>query len=449
MLEVHFTGSADYGQYLSVLIAGPPGHGKTRFAATAKDPFFLDAEGGLMSIADKHIPAAKIESSEDLFIARNILSLGPEKAAEILTKGQVKTIGTVVIDTFDEVSRILIRERMEHEGSDTMKPADWMWLGDQLNAIIRGFRGLDMHVIFCSHIKDQTDGETGKTYYKLDIAGATAHQLPAAVELSLLLRTREVLVPQEGSDESIKERQAVIYTRPDVRHEWIKDRGGRLDDIIELDFVDDFQRIVATVYKDVDNIPEEETITVEFELEKASSSETVPTARQAASSAKESSSAKAEEKAVAVEKADQAVADAEARAKDKAAAADKPQLASETDLELEYASVDLDNAEVGSVIQVEGEDIPNGFQLNKENVGTQVRKSRFVYEVNGNKVLSRNQLEPGINPIPNEDVGSGIFCQATGVEITKDEANVSLIRLHQMVCEDVFEQRTDRTPAKR
>ena len=102
--------------------------------------------------------------------------------------------------------------------------------------------------------------------------------------------------------------------------------------------------------------------------------------------------------------------------------------------------------EPGSVIQVEG-DVPNGFQLNKENVGSQVRKARFVYEVDGKKMLSRNQLESGVNPIPNSDIDTGIYCQATGVEISKEEANVSLIRLSQMVCEDIFEQRTDRTPA--
>lgn len=461
MLEVHFTGSADYGQYLSAVIAGPPGHGKTRFCATAKDPFFLNTEGatGLMPIAGKHIPAANIKSSEDLAIARNILTLGPEKAAEILTNGQVKTIGTVIIDTVDELARILTRERLVSTGHDTMQGGDWTWLGDQLSAISRGFRELEMHVIFTCHVKDQTDGETGNTFYKLDLAGAAAHQLPGSVDLALLLRTREYMVPQEDSPELVKERRAVIYTQPDNKYEWVKDRGGKLDDIIELNFEDDFQGIVSAVYADVESLPQAEPIKVEYTPEQELPTVSAPVSTSSPEASAKSSADTVQAKTMAVEEADKAIAEAQARAKEaKAAAAKeededetsvpKPQLARSADLELEYNSVDLTDAEPGSMVQVEGSDVPNGFQLNKENVGSQVRKARFVYEVDGRKILSRNQLEAGVTPILNPEISTGIFCQATGVEITKEEANLALIRLSQMVCESVFEERCDRTPKK-
>ena len=442
MLEVHFTGAADFGRYLSAVVAGPPGHGKTRFCATAKDPFFLNAEGGLMSIARKNLPAAKITSSEDLSMARNILTLGPEKAAEVLTGGRTKTIGTVVLDTFDEFSRILIRERLERMGNETMQVGDWSWLNDQLNAMVRGFRNLDMHVIFTCHVKDQTDGETGSVYYKLDVPGQIAHQLPGAVDLSLLLRTHDVLVHQEGADEAVKERQSALFTTPDSRYEWVKDRSGKLDEVIELNFEDDFQKIVSAVFGDVDGLPTSEPIEVNYS---AASEDAAPVSE---TKVQPTAPATVEEKTVAVEEADKAIAEAEAAAKAKKEESASKTLANPTDLELEYASVDLTDVESGSMIQVEG-DIPNGFQLNKDNTGTQVRKVRFVYEVDGKKILSRNQLESGVSPILNPEVASGIFCQATGVEITRDEANLSMIRLSQMVCEDVMEVRTDRTPANK
>lgn len=419
-IDVRFTGAEDYNDHLSYLIAGPPGKGKTRFAATAKDPYLLNAEAGTMSIASKHIPTTEIDSSETLLAVRKILALGPEKAEEVLGF----PVGTVIIDTFDEISRIVIHERLQHEKKDVMGPGDWPWLSDQLGAIIRGFQALEMNVIFTSHVKDQQVDDT--VYYKLDISGATAHQLPAAVDEAFILNDRVVAEYIDGVESSV--RKQYLFTAPSAKYEWVKDHSGELDEIIELNFEDDFQRVVAKIRAGGANLKSGETRTIEISGE--DTEEDVPEPEP-------------EVEPITTESATKAITDAEIviaaaeENKRKKQTGDRPTATESSSPTEETAAVssDIESAKNGDMITIEG--APAGFQLNAQMKVLQAKGIRFVYEVGGDKVISRNQLQRGVKPQPST-LDTGIFCQVTGKEITPEEANISRIRYRKVLCEDEF-----------
>src|SRR4051812_4849054 len=107
-LKIFRTGAADYGRWVKMLLAGEPGSGKTRSSSTWTNPFFASAEGGLMAVADRKVPATKIAHSAELEQLLKIL----QQNAEVRESMLGVPVDTVIIDTLDEVQRILIKERL-------------------------------------------------------------------------------------------------------------------------------------------------------------------------------------------------------------------------------------------------------------------------------------------------------------------------------------------------
>src|SRR5262245_4846579 len=107
MLEgIKVTGAAEFGHWIKALIAGPAGSGKTLISSTFPDPFYASCEGGLMSIADRAIPYWEIKDTKKLMKLSGALRQPPEVREELFGR----PVNTIVIDTIDEVQRVLIRE---------------------------------------------------------------------------------------------------------------------------------------------------------------------------------------------------------------------------------------------------------------------------------------------------------------------------------------------------
>lgn len=423
-IEIKWTGSKEYGQYVKMCLGGPPGVGKTRWSClTSPNPLLLNAEAGTMSIADAQIPSIQIGHSDDLVQARNLLSLG-QAAVE-------KHIGfpveTVVLDTFDEIARILMNERMTHQKKDSFGPSDWSWLGDQLNAIIRGFRDLDMHVIFNCHIKDVQDGDSGATSYKLDISGATAHQLPAAVDLAVLMHY-ELVEDPEGEEDSV--RRPVIMTAPDPGHEWVKDRSGKLAHTIVANFETGFADIVASIFEGVD-IAESKTKVIDFSEEDMIDVDPEP------STEAPTAPRTPEEAAAQTAAAEKTIAAAEAAADEKMASLfDEP----ESSPVLDVNDLDLAQFDPPQAITIDG-DKGFDFKPDDDNRVQPIAGRRWVIETTDNKrVLSLNQVQEGVLVQPS-GVGPGYYCQETGVEVPKQQADISRIRFRRILSEEAFAAR--------
>lgn len=256
-LRVMRTGNKEYGRYIKVLLCGDPGAGKTLLSSTFPDPFFVSAEGGMMSIAGRGLPYADVHTSEELFQLKNIFDQPKPVREQMLGTAmgvdQPIPVQTVVIDTIDQISRILIDERKTANKKDVLAIQDWGWLGDQMRAIITGFRNLSMHVVFTCHLKESSDSETGRVFFKPALAGQVSDEIPGTVDLALWLRQTPLTVIEDN--QSVRKIIRLLQTFQDPSHQWIKDRSGKLPQEFDVDFKTDFNRLNDLIFGD---IPDEE-----------------------------------------------------------------------------------------------------------------------------------------------------------------------------------------------
>lgn len=236
------TGNAEYGQWIKALIAGNPGSGKTLMSSTFLNPVYASVEGGLMSVADRHMPYVEIDSSAKLNKMQVALQQDPETREKIFKR----KIDTVIIDTVDEMQRILIRERLLSEKRDDLSRADYGWIGNQMKGILRGFRNLDMNVVFTCHLKETKDDVVGDISFKPQMVGQTADEISGMVDLALVLQNKTVnQIVNGGNVRTIKR---YLQTFPDPRHPWVKDRSGKLPQEFEINFQDDYARMHGLIY---------------------------------------------------------------------------------------------------------------------------------------------------------------------------------------------------------
>jgi hypothetical protein len=236
-----YTGAGS--QSLKLMIAGPPGVGKTLFASTFPNVCYADAEGRLLSVRKRDVKAVKISSVGVLDELRAALAQSPEVRAKVLGA----PVDTIVLDTVDEIARLIIKERLRAEKRETMAMADWGYLGDTLRAMLRGFRNLPMHVLLNVHLKASEDSETGRVYWKPAIQGQVGDEIAAYVDESLLMVARPMNDPKTG--ERIISRH--LQTYPDPSHDWVKDHSGTLPQEFPVDFQTDYERLAKLIFGDI------------------------------------------------------------------------------------------------------------------------------------------------------------------------------------------------------
>lgn len=248
-MQVKRAGRAEYGFKLKLLIAGESGAGKTRISSTAPNVLYASAEAGLMSVADRSPAYVDIKTIADLAELRVALAQEPAKRAQIFGC----EVDTVVIDTIDEVQRLLTRERLDATRKEALTMQDFGWLGDQVRGIVRGYRNLDLNVIFTVHTKTVTDEESGRVFVKPALQGAMADEIAAYVDLAVVLRSRPVTRQVDGKAERVNVR--IMQTAPDNTYPWLKDRSGQLAPELEVNLNDDFDRILRSIFGNP-NIPD-------------------------------------------------------------------------------------------------------------------------------------------------------------------------------------------------
>lgn len=253
-LIVKRAGAAEYGNWVKELVLGDPGSGKTRTASTWPDVIYANCEGGMMSVADRQPATVDVKSRQEMRELINALDQPPAVREQILGL----PTQTVCVDTFDEYAKILIRERLEAERKDAMAIQDWGWLGSELANTVRAFRNLEMNVIFNVHLKSAEDSETGRTFFKPNIAGAMGDDIPAYFDLVLLLVARPVTTVVNGKN--VRSITRYMQTYPDAQHGWVKDRSGQLPMEFTINFEDDYQRIAALMPWNQATPPPEATI---------------------------------------------------------------------------------------------------------------------------------------------------------------------------------------------
>lgn len=380
-MQIKRTGASDYGRYTKALICGEPGSGKTLISSTWPNPFYASAEGGLMSIADRNIPYVEVKTIDDLLKIKNMLDQDADVREEIIGF----PVDTIVIDTIDEVQQIMMRERLRDERIEAMRLADWGWLSENMSAMVRGFRNLDMNVVFTCHVKETSDAESGKTWIKPQLQGAIGDKIAGYVDFAMLLKSSLRSEVVNGEAKRVLSRE--LQTFPDPMHPWLKDRSGKLPELFPVNFEDDYERIHGFVFANVDALPEGEV------------TET---------------------------------ADVEAATLDEVDAIENP--------EPEPAPEPVNEPEPAPAPEPAKEEEP---LLVNEDMTTPEPESEAAPAVTADgEIAPRNKLPEGVEPI-NKGYGTNIYCTECGGEVEDEErADLSRIRHRRILDLECFNKRS-------
>lgn len=441
-LAIRRTGADEYGNYIKALICGEPGTGKTLTSSTWPNPLYASAEGGLMSVADRHLPYAEIRSSDQLLRLKNALDQEASVRAQLLKV----PVDTIIVDTIDEIQRILIRERLDTQKKEHMAVQDFGWLGDQMRAIIRGFRNLPMHVVFTCHLKKSEDGETGRTTHAPALQGQVGDEIPQYFDLAVLLRG--TVMSRVVGDETKRVQVKLMQTYPDLNYPWIKDRSGKLPSELELDFDHDFKVIYSSIFTGqevgdsaaVSELAERQQ-KVEEDLAPSQTGAPPEPPAKAAASAKKAAPAKAApaKKAAAPAKAaakkvaaPAKAADAKADAKEEEKAPEAPEAAQEPEEEPQAPEA-TDGGEAPEEPQEGEQETPEAEpEAEPEPDGGTPEGGEETEETQGDGEAEAE--EPAEEPEPDR-----IFCESCGGEVdSEDQADLSRIRFRKVLCRPCF-----------
>jgi hypothetical protein len=155
-LTIKTTGLEQYapggGAALKMLIVGGPSAGKTRMSSFWPKPIYADCEGGLASVADRKVPFATINRSQDMLDFLNFMKL------ECRRPYADRQYQTVVIDTLDAFQRKLKEEWLAaNPGAPAFRGFEaWGFLETKMQMLLTRLLNLDCNIIVAAHPKDKT-----------------------------------------------------------------------------------------------------------------------------------------------------------------------------------------------------------------------------------------------------------------------------------------------------
>jgi len=131
---------------IKCLIYGASWTWKTTFWWSAKNVIFASSEDWLLSIADKKIPFAKIETLENLQQLRDFL------------RDEEHEFETLVIDSITDINE-RIKKSIEVKTWKSMEKNMWAELSDKIKGILFDIKNIDMNIIIISQEKFEKDWE--------------------------------------------------------------------------------------------------------------------------------------------------------------------------------------------------------------------------------------------------------------------------------------------------
>jgi hypothetical protein len=181
MESLNYTDDVD-SQYIRVLVYGPFGSGKTRFALTWPNPLVIDTDRGLLTGRKKHIPAIRIpapqnrkDRSKVFQKVLDILQDAKSKSGPFAEGGQFAHVETIVLDGYTALADALLKESLIETGKDFTKEKPeydhWHILGARLDAITQIAKELPYHFVATCGTKVEKDEQSGSWLGLPDIVG--------------------------------------------------------------------------------------------------------------------------------------------------------------------------------------------------------------------------------------------------------------------------------------
>lgn len=186
--------------FISLLLYGEPGAGKTHLIGTAMDHpdtnpmLILDVDGGVTTIRKR--------ANVDVIQVRTMKQL--EDVHKELVNDTSGYYKTVAIDTITELQKLDMRTVMQEQHSkrpDTTdiyvpSPREWGKSGDRMRMIVRAYRDLPCHTIVSAHLGEEVT-DSGKKKVYPSIPGKLKNELAGFFDIVGYLR---VVSRKEGNE---------------------------------------------------------------------------------------------------------------------------------------------------------------------------------------------------------------------------------------------------------
>lgn len=207
---------------VKLLIFGESGVGKTKLIETAPNPLILNAERGLLSLANNDFDTIDINTLDDI-----------EEAFQFITESQdAKKYDTIALDSVSEIAQVYLNGLKKLHKDPR---AAYGILADGVSSMIRDFRDIQgKHVYFVAQAGVVED-ENGITEVKSIMPGKTLTK-------SLPFFFDEVLALRFGYLED-KTQYRYLQTTHGGQYK-CKDRSGYLDEQEKPDLGNIFDKIV-------------------------------------------------------------------------------------------------------------------------------------------------------------------------------------------------------------
>lgn len=177
-----FASVPDTPNTVNVLCYGPPGAGKSTFAATGPGPLlWINAEGGgALSYARKTASQRGTTIHEvrldPLIPVRSTLL----QVVKHLRAGTEPVVRTVVVDTLGKTRDMLVDQIVE-KGTRNSLP-QYGQVADILGKFVGVLRDLDVNVVLIAH-EDVADGDQGDRIVRPLIGGQLTEKIPGEVDI--------------------------------------------------------------------------------------------------------------------------------------------------------------------------------------------------------------------------------------------------------------------------
>jgi hypothetical protein len=213
---------AALGKRKKMLVHGPSGAGKTRFASTWPNPIIFDIEGGTMSI-DKGMDVAVVEKGQITLATLN-------EYIDWLATADAKQYETVVIDSLTHLQNEFLAEKLPGAKDPRQVYGAWMqYVRETMNKLFN----LDKNIVVICRSKMGEDIEGAEKLFP-ELAPSAFTMIPALVDFALVI-TGETT----GLGNNAKTTQYAYAQHPKY---WTKTRA-----IVDPKFAPTYEAFVAAV----------------------------------------------------------------------------------------------------------------------------------------------------------------------------------------------------------
>lgn len=198
---------------ITALVYGVPGIGKTTFADTFPDPFFIDIAGGMAAIRHHERPYIQPLTYQAFTLA--------------VLQGIPEGTKTLVLDTITGATRMFLDDSISKTGREFPTQAEWLmvveWLKRATTEVLR-FPG---HVVVTAQERFVKDEDTGKMIMGPAVPPSQIFELGAHFDCVFHMRI--------AFNQATGERSRKLLTEPDGLYQ-AKDRFGGLSKFEAPDF---------------------------------------------------------------------------------------------------------------------------------------------------------------------------------------------------------------------